>query len=64
VIHATCPLALTSYKYNKLQVSNVTQKLSYMPKLQNTSFPHSEGRFLNFIPSFVLARVAPPMVIK
>jgi hypothetical protein len=27
--HATCLLALTTYKYNELQVSSTTQKLSY-----------------------------------
>jgi len=27
--HATCPLELTTYKYNELQVSFVTQKLNY-----------------------------------
>ncbi len=26
--HATCPLALTMYQYNELQVSSTTQKLS------------------------------------
>jgi hypothetical protein len=26
--YATCPLALTTYKYNELQVSSTTQKLS------------------------------------
>jgi hypothetical protein len=27
-IHVICPLALTTYKYNELQVSSTTQKLS------------------------------------
>jgi hypothetical protein len=26
--HATCPLALTMYKYSELQVSSTTQELS------------------------------------
>jgi hypothetical protein len=26
--HATCPLTLTAYKYNELQMSSATQKLS------------------------------------
>ncbi len=28
VTHATCSLAFTTYKYNELQVSSTTQKLS------------------------------------
>jgi hypothetical protein len=28
VIHVTCSLALTTYKYNELQMFGVTQKLS------------------------------------
>jgi hypothetical protein len=28
VIHATCPLAFTTYKYNELQMFSATQKLS------------------------------------
>ncbi len=62
--HATCPLAFTTYKYNELQVSDVTQKLNYKPKLQNAPFPHSKGRFMNFVPSLILVRVPPPKVIK
>ncbi len=62
--HATCPLALTTYKYNELQVSDATQKLNYRPKSQNAPFSYSEGRFMSFIASFILARVPPPKVIK
>jgi hypothetical protein len=28
VTHVTCPLALTTYKYNELQMSSTTEKLS------------------------------------
>jgi hypothetical protein len=28
VIHAICPLTLTMYKYNELQMSSTTEKLS------------------------------------
>jgi hypothetical protein len=28
-IHVLCPLTLTTYKYNELQMSDATKKLSY-----------------------------------
>jgi hypothetical protein len=36
--HATCPLALMAYKYNELEVSDVTQKLSYKANCKTPFF--------------------------
>jgi hypothetical protein len=36
--YATCPLALTTYKYNELQVSPTTQKLSYKASCKTIFF--------------------------
>jgi hypothetical protein len=41
-IHATCLLALTTYKYNELQMS--CAKIELQGQLQNTPFSHSVGR--------------------
>ncbi len=38
ITHATCPLALTTYKYNELQVSSATQKLSYKASCKTLIF--------------------------
>jgi hypothetical protein len=38
VTRATCLLALMVYKYNELEVSFATQKLSLQGQLQNTFF--------------------------
>ncbi len=36
--HVTCPLALMTYKYNELQVSFTTKKLSYKVSCQTPFF--------------------------
>jgi hypothetical protein len=41
VIHATCPLVLTTYKYNELQVSFATQKLNCKANCKTPLFYHS-----------------------
>ncbi len=41
-IHASCPLALTTYKYNELQVFGATQKLNCKASCKTNLFCHSE----------------------
>jgi hypothetical protein len=36
--HATCLLALTTYKYNELQMSTTTQQLSYKASYKTPFF--------------------------
>jgi len=36
--HVTCPLALIAYKYNELQMSYATQKLSYKANCKTPFF--------------------------
>jgi len=41
VIHATCPLALTMYKYKELQMSSITPKLNYKASSETPFFSHN-----------------------
>jgi len=48
-IHATCLLALTTYKYNELQVFSTTQKLSCKANYKTPFFSYCSLRAYNFL---------------
>jgi hypothetical protein len=54
VIYVSCPLAFTMYKYSELQMSLITQKLSYKANCKTHLFFHNDNPSFDPSPPFLL----------